>query len=88
MNKVIDINAKRVKSTWLQHKLKKFPKCGVRFGTEEDGHGFVIISPSLNVNCEKTIQMIVDKTEAAKIKSTKAISRFIVPPKLARAAGL
>ncbi len=79
------ITAKDVSSTWLSQKLKNFPKCGVRFGGDGNGHGYVLVSPHLKV-CD--LGLVRDKIEAAKIKSGKSISTMLIPVQLAKAAGL
>ncbi len=79
------ITAKDVSSTWLAGKLKNFPKCGIRFGGDGNGHGFVLISPKI---LERDRGLVREKIEAAKIKSDKSISIIPIPVQLAKAAGL
>ena len=79
------ITTKDVKSTWLSQKLKNFPKCGVRFGGDGNGHGYVLVSPNI---LERDRGLVREKIEAAKIKSGKSISILAIPVQLAKAAGL
>ena len=79
------ITTKDVSSTWLAGKLKNFPKCGVRFGSDGNGHGFVLISPRI---VERDRGLVREKIEAAKIKSSKSISTLLIPVQLAKAAGI
>ena len=78
------IKAKDVSSTWLNRKMKDFPLCGVRYGSD-NGHGFVLINPSLPVS---SMKLIAEKIEAASIKAYKSINVLIIPRQLAKAKGL
>jgi hypothetical protein len=72
-----------VSSTWLYRQLKNFPKCGVRYGTDGNGHGFVLVGPNLKlVHGNKNI--VRQKIEAAKIKANKTVNILVIPYQLAR----
>jgi hypothetical protein len=85
MTKIVDLKSTDVCAKWLSKQMRNFPKCGVRFGGDGFGHGFVLISPNLRL---AEIKIVEQKVEAAKIKSKKSISRLVIPYQLARAAGL
>ena len=71
------------KSTWLFKQLKGFPKCGIRYGTDGNGHGFVLINFR---NKKVTAEMIKSKVAAAKIKSEKSVSYSFIDPRKLKAA--
>ena len=63
--------------------LRNFPACGVRYRTDSDGYGLVLIHP--NVTDEA---LIAEKHEAAKIKATKTIHEVRIPLQIAKAVGI
>jgi hypothetical protein len=75
------IKVRDVKSTWLNKKLRNFPKCGVRFGSE-DGHGFVLIDPRIPIS---SLELIADKIAAVSDRAYKGVSLLIIPSQYATA---
>ena len=84
MCEVKTIKADQVSSAWLNRQLKNFPKCGIKYGND-NGHGFVLISPSLKMS---ELHLIEQKVEAAKMKGFKSICKLFIPYQLGRPHGL
>ena len=72
------------KSTWLHKKMKNFPQCNIRYGTE-DGHGFILIGPGFTA---KQFNMLCDKIIAVLSGAVKSLRITVIPSSYAKVSGI
>ena len=72
------------KSTWLHQKMKNFPKCNIRYGTE-DGHGFILIGPGFTA---KQFNLLCEKIIAVLAGAVKSLRITVIPLSYANVSGI